>query len=639
MRFGTKNKKNPKENANRLNFILAIVFLSALFSVLRLYRLQVADRDLYVAMASDQHQVFNKLEPKRGQIFFEDKNSEGGYYPAATNKNFAEVFAIPKKIVDPEKIAESLYTIFDQEKVVREVEYLLAEDNDLKAPVGEEEEEKARQVRLEFIKIKKEKEIESRKNELIEAYKAKLSKKNDPYEPLKSKVNEVDLQKVLDLKSEGIDYVIQEYRYYPEKNVGSQIMGFVGGADQKGQYGLEGFFNDELSGRAGSVKIERAAGGELIIVREREQDAAADGSNLILTINRSIQFTACKKLENAVQRHGADGGSIIIMEPKSGAIIAMCSYPDYDPNEYKSIKEIDVFNNPAIFYQWEPGSIFKPITIAAALDMGKISPETTYTDKGFLIIEGWPKPIKNSDFSTKGGHGQVNMVTVLEESLNTGVIFAMQKIGPEKFAEYVKNFGFGEKTGIELETESAGNIDSLKAKKIRPIEVATATFGQGITVTPLQITSAFAAIANGGILMQPHLVKEIIKEGGETIPTRPREIRRVLSARSSALVSGMLVKVVDKGHGKRAGVPGYYIAGKTGTAQVPKKGGGYEESAHIGSFAGFGPVDDPVFAMLVKIDNPRDVEWAESSAAPLFGEVADFILNYYQVPKDRKAEK
>lgn len=636
------NKKSFKENTNRLNFILAVIFLLSISVIIRLFHLQVTNNDLYVAMATDQHLVYNKLEPKRGQIFFQDiQNNKNEFYPVATNKEFAQVYAIPQKISQPDVVAEELYKIFDEENIIKEVEDLLSNDDFFKqissTTLSLFQREKNLSEKEEFYKIKKDAEIEARKKIKLEEYFAKLSKKNDPYEPIKSKVDEDILKKLMDLKIEGIDFIMQNYRYYPEKNIGSQILGFVNnnGEESHGQYGLEGFFDEELAGTYGSIRAERAAKGGMIIVKEREYNEPISGSDLVLTINRSIQFTACKKLNEAVMRHGADGGTIIIMDPKTGAIIAMCSYPDYDPNDYKDVENIDVFNNPAIFYQWEPGSIFKAITMAASMDQGKVTPETTYTDKGFVMIEGWPKPIRNSDFETKGGHGVVNMVSVLENSLNTGVIFAMQKIGPEKFGEYVKNFGFGEKTGIELETEGNGHIGTLEVKKIRPIEAATATFGQGITVTPLQMINAFSVIANGGILMQPYLVKEIRKENGEKIETQPREIRRVISARTAALISGMLVKVIDNGHGKRAGVEGYYLAGKTGTAQVPKKGGGYEENAHIGSFAGFGPVDDPVFAMLVKIDNPRDVDWAESSAAPLFGDVAQFILNYYQVPKER----
>ncbi len=361
-----------------------------------------------------------------------------------------------------------------------------------------------------------------------------------------------------------------------------------------------------------------------------------DGSDLILTVNRSVQFRVCQTLNEAALRHGADGGSIIIMDPKTGAIIAMCSYPDFDPNNYDKVKDIKVFNNPAVFSQYEPGSVFKGITMAAALDQGKVTPETTYKDEGQVMITGWPKPIKNSDFDIYGGHGEVNMTTVLEKSLNTGAIFAMKQTGADVFADYVKKFGFGEKTGIELLGEGSGDIRNLTVSKIKPIDATVASFGQGISVTPIQLVSAYATIANGGILMKPYIVKEIVHADGTKDITQPKELRRVISEKAAVLLGGMLVNVVEEGHGQKAGVKGYYVAGKTGTAQVPRKDGrGYESSMHIGSFAGFAPADDPQFVMLVRIDNPRDVAWAESSAAPLFGKIAEFLLQYYQIPKER----
>jgi cell division protein FtsI/penicillin-binding protein 2 len=311
----------------------------------------------------------------------------------------------------------------------------------------------------------------------------------------------------------------------------------------------------------------------------------------------------------------------------------MCSYPDFDPNNYNEVADINIFNNPNIFGGYEPGSIFKAFTLAAGLDQEKITPKSTYNDKGFVMIQGWNKPIKNSDFLTKGGHGVVDMDTVLEKSLNTGTIYVMNKIGPEVFIDYVKKFGFGEKSGIELETESVTNIVNLNRKTLRPIEVATATFGQGITATPLQLVTAYAAIANGGILMKPYLVQEIRTSTGQSNITQPTEVRRVISERSALLLSGMLVNVIDKGHAKLAAVPGYYIAGKTGTAQVAGKGGYTNRTMH--SFAGFAPVEDPKFVALVEFDNPVNSPWADSSAAPVFQQIASFILDYYQIPKER----
>jgi len=636
-----KRKKRNGSNNSRLNIVLAIIFLLSLIIIYRLFVLQVSRYDLYTALASDQHQVYNQLEQNRGKIYIRDNrdlNEDNKLYPAATNKDFALIYAVPKKVINPEETAQKLYEILDKAVMEKEVDELLANDEFFKEQEENENiSQEAREKNKEFKEIKKELEIKTREEEIIKKYLAKLTKKNDPYEPIRNKVSEENLRKIINLNNPGLDYIMEKHRYYPEENIGSQTIGFVGynGDEKLGQYGLEGFFNEELSGKHGSIKAERSAGGELIIVNDREFIKPQDGSDLILTINRSIQYAACTKLEKSAMRHGADGGSVIVMEPKTGAILAMCSWPNYNPNNYSEIENIDVYNNPAIFNQFEPGSIFKVITMAAGLDDGKISPNTLYNDKGQVKIEGWPKPIKNSDYNTKGGYGMVDMLTVLEESLNTGAIFVMEKIGAEVFADYVKSFGFGEKTGIELETETGGNIASLFRKNIRPVEAATATFGQGITVTSLQMITAYGAIANGGILMKPYLVSEIVSPGGERQITQPKQERRVISEKAAVLLSGMMVNVVDGGHAIRAGVKGYYVAGKTGTAQVAdKEKRGYSDRT-IHTFVGFAPVEDPKFVILVKLDDPKDVRFGASSAAPLFGEIAEFILNYYQVPKER----
>ncbi len=633
-----KSNRRNKEKANRLHLIMAIVFLLVGLVLFRLCSIQVLKYDLYVALASDQHQVYNELKPDRGRIFIQDNQefSDSEFFPVATNKDFALVYAIPNEVKNISEVAEKLYIIFDQDKVADEVEELLENDeyfsDNEKGNIIIDEQKKE-----EFKKIKRELEIKLRREEMIENYENIFKKKNDPYEPIKHKVNEKQLAKINELDFPGINYLMETHRYYPEGNIGAHILGFIGfNEDEKcGQYGLEGFFNEELSGKLGSIRAERSATGDLIIMNDREYNKPQNGSDLILTINRSIQFFACRKLNEIAMRHGADGGSVIVMDPYTGAILTMCSWPDYDPNNYGEVDDINTYNNPAIFSQFEPGSIFKVFTMAAGIDQGKIIPETTYHDEGMVKVEGWPKPLKNSDFDTHGGHGIVDMVTVLEESLNTGAIFAMQKTGADIFADYVKYFGFDEKTGIELETEGSNNISSLERENIRPVEAATASYGQGITVTPLQMITAYSAIANGGILMKPYLVGEIISPSGERIKTQPKQIRRVISERTAMLLSGMLVNVVEGGHALRAGVDGYFVGGKTGTAEVPdKEKRGYSDMT-IHTFVGFAPIDEPKFVMLVKLDDPKSVRFAASSAAPLFGEIAEFILNYYQIPKER----
>ena len=681
---------NDQINNSRINLIIAIIFLLAGAVVCKLFYLQVINHQYYYDLAVRQHQVYSELLPQRGRIF--SQNDAAGnsdqLYPLATNKNFALLYAVPKNVVQPEIISQELYKIFDQAKTEKEVDELLKKEakDGLKAQLdalgdlnAEPAKTKATEIRAEWEKlladpkyreaqaIRRQAEIELRQKSILEAYLKKLKKPGDVYEPLRQKVEEADLKKLYlavarpgeeikidDLEIEdnglfiinygdrkelavaGLGFSLSAYRFYPEANIGANLIGFYGyddqGVNQAGRYGLEEFFNQELAGRPGSIKVERDAKGDAIIINDREYQKAEDGDDLILTINRSIQYLACQKLNQAVLKHGADGGSVIIMEPTTGAILAMCSNPDYDGNNYQEVADIKVYTNPAIFSQYEPGSIFKAITMAMALDQGKVTPQTTYNDTGRVKLNNYI--IENSD---RKANGVQNMRDVLNKSLNTGAIFAMRQIGADVFGDYLKNFGFGEKTGIELAGESKGDIKSFLKKPAQEIYAATASFGQGIAVTPLQMISAFQALANNGRQMKPYLVKEIIKPDGSKITTAPMLVGRVISEKAATIIDGMLVDVVENGHGKKAGVAGYWVAGKTGTAQVPRKDGrGYQVGAHIGSFAGFAPVDDPKFVMLVRIDQPRDVEWAESSAAPLFGELAEYMLNYWQVPKQRQ---
>ncbi|MEA3272227.1 MAG: penicillin-binding protein 2, partial [Patescibacteria group bacterium] len=460
----------------------------------------------------------------------------------------------------------------------------------------------------------------------------KLSLVDDPYEPLKKQVSPEVVEKLRALEIQGIVFARESYRAYPEKNMGGHILGFMGSdkkGNKSGKYGLEGYFDADIRGKEGYLKSERNPLGSWIMFGDNDIEQAVNGSDLVLTIDRSIQFTACEKLQQAVKDFDADGGTVIVMNPWSGAVLAMCSLPDFDPNNYSEVENISIYNNPAIFDLYEAGSVMKPITMAAALDVGEVTPESTYKDEGFIKFH--EHTIKNSDGEK---YGIQTMTNVLENSLNTGVVYVVDKLGKKKFREYLENFGFSAKTGIELDTEVGGNISSLW--KRGEIYAATASFGQGISVTPLELVSAFGAIANGGKLMKPYIVDEIRKDNGFIAKTESKEIRQVISEKTARLLGGMLVSVVDNGHGRRAGVSGYFVAGKTGTAQVAKQeGGGYEEDISIGSFVGFAPVNDPKFVMLVKINNPKAVEWAENSAAPVFGQIAEFLLNYFKVPTER----
>jgi cell division protein FtsI/penicillin-binding protein 2 len=577
-----KRKKGATPQELRLRVFRFAVVAGLAAIATRLFVIQVLSHDFYAAIASNQHGIFEELFPERGTIYLRDPKAAAGVFPAAVNKSLAVVYADTRKIVDPAAAAKSLAGMLGADEA-----------------------------------------------ELL----AKLTRQGDPYEPLKRKVPDDVVAKLKTLRIEGIGFAKEQFRFYPERSVAAHITGFLGSnekGERVGRYGIEGHWNAELSGNRGFLEAEKDPFGRWIGSGERNVSPAEDGQALVLTIDRTVQYVACEKLKAAVAKHGADGGSVVILDPKTGAVLAMCNAPDFDPNTYSEVQDIRVFNNAAIFSPYEPGSIFKPITMASAIDAGSVSPSTTYEDDGQVVIG--PYTIRNSDGKANGVQ---TMTQVLEKSLNTGVIFAVRKLGADRFRGYVERFGFGSPTGVELDTEAAGDIDSLR--KRGDIWSATASYGQGISATPLQLAAAYAAIANGGKLMKPYVVAETRRADGTVVKTEPEAVRQVITKRAASLVAGMLVRVVENGHGKRAGDKRYYVAGKTGTAQIARKDGkGYEEGATIGSFAGFAPVDDPRFVMVVKIDRPKDVQWAESTAAPLFGEIARFLLQYMEVPPERK---
>jgi len=639
-----KQISHGKNNNNRLRLVIAIIFLLSGALLYKLFSVQIRQFDLYTALASSQHQIQSQLMPERGQIFLAERvNEQEKLYPLATNKDFAAVYVVPKDIAAPGELAEKLFEFFDRPRLAEEA---LAQASSS----------------AEFVVAS------STKNEIIRGYLTKLDKPGDPYEPLNNKVDEASLLglyafllnsttspvqaadlkmkngRVVHVQSEeteaivpGLGFDLKKYRYYPENEIAAHILGFVSYSEEEGQghYGLEEFFNEELFGKYGSVKSEKGGEGNIMIVNDRQYIKPEPGSDLVLTMDRNIEFAVCDKLKQAVKKHGAEGGSVIVMAPKTGAIIAMCSVPDFNPNKYKEVDDIKVYNNPATVYQYEPGSVFKTVTMSIAIDQGKVSPATTYYDQGQINIKGWPKPIKNSDFATHGPHGLVDMNAVLENSLNTGAIFAMRQVGPAVFSEYLENYGFGERTGIELGSESSGDIKNLLKNNIKEIDAATASFGQGIAVTPLQMIMPYQAIANRGLLMKPFIVKKILKSNGQVEEIYPQPLEQVVSEKTAATVGAMLVNVVENGHSKQAAIKGYYIGGKTGTAQVATAGG-YSTDQYIHTFVGIAPIDEPAFVMLTKIDNPKDAQFAESTAVPLWRDIADFILKYYGTPATRK---
>ncbi|PIR96533.1 MAG: hypothetical protein COT92_00695 [Candidatus Doudnabacteria bacterium CG10_big_fil_rev_8_21_14_0_10_42_18] len=571
----------PQEDTFKKRTAVVTVFLLLAMALIcfRLFSLQIINGSETRGLAEDQYSYFKQLQPTRGEIKLVDARDYTETFPVVANVKKYLVFAVPGEIENSGKAAKELSEILD-----------LDEADTL----------------------------------------SKITQLRRQYVPLKKQITDEERQAVKDLKLTGIYFDSEVTRVYPEKNMLSQTLGFVGfRTDYKeGLYGLERYFEKDLAGQNGSLRGEKDSAGGWIFGGKRELVPATDGVNLILTIDKNIQFKVEQVLKAAVEDNKADGGTVIVANPKTGAILAIANYPNFDPNNYSNVEDQAIFSSRAVVGNYEPGSVFKPITMAAALNEGAVEADTTYNDEGFVEIDNYT--IKNSDGKA---HGEQTMTQVLEQSLNTGVIFAKEQIGNKKFYEYVQKFGFGRETGIEVR-ETVGNLDNLKANI--KVNFHTASFGQGISVTPIQLIQAFTAIANQGKMMRPFLVQSEIYSNGDIKKTEVHEVETVISKETANKISAMLVNVVESGHGKKAAVDGYYIAGKTGTAQVPKQNGkGYEENINIGSFIGYGPVENPKFLMLVRIDHPRTVQYAETTAAPAFGEIAKFILNYFQVPPTR----
>ncbi|MFA6047587.1 MAG: penicillin-binding protein 2 [Parcubacteria group bacterium] len=569
---GRESKDTDCQNSSPRISILAFFIFAVTVTILgKLYFLQVVSYSSYRALADEQHSLFKKLVPKRGEIYLRDKNS---LYPVALNRDIKMAYAVPKEIENS----------------------------------GEATDKISRILGLDYG----------------ETYQ-KLNQPEDMYEVLKHKLSDEEAENIKNTKIKGIYLTDETFRYYPAGELASHVLGFVGWKDNEfgGRYGLEKYLDSELRGREGNIFTTKDNSGRHITLGEKEIDYAKDGDSLVLTIDHIVQYETEKILKSAVSKFEAQRGTMIVMEAGTGKILALASYPSFNPNDFGTVDNMEAFRNLAVSDAYEPGSVFKTFTLASAIDAGKINPDTTYVDTGTVTEAGYS--IKNSDLKANGTQ---TMTNVLEKSLNTGVIFAEKALGNKNFADYMERFGFGTPTGVDMFGEATGNINNLKNLKSN-IQFFTAAFGQGITVTPIQLIAAYNSIASGGVLYKPQIIDKIIHPDGSEEDVQPQEVRRAISTETAYTVGKMLESVVVNGHGKRAGVPGYRVGGKTGTAQVASSSSkGYEDGKSIGSFAGYAPVDNPKYTILIRMDDPKTVEWAESSAAPAFGELMKFLLDY-----------
>jgi cell division protein FtsI/penicillin-binding protein 2 len=423
-----------------------------------------------------------------------------------------------------------------------------------------------------------------------------LSRPRDNYELLIPKANSSTASEVAALNLPGIYVNNEPARYYPLDTVAAQVLGFVGPnastTGDSGHYGIEEYDNTTLAG----------------------------GNDVVLTIDPNIQIESEKVLQNLVATNGASGGSVIVEDPKTGKILAMAGYPTFDPNNYAS-SSFGNFLNPTVQSIYEPGSIFKVITMAAGIDAGKITPDTTYDDPGTLHVDG--AKITNYDLDTHGPYGPgTTMTQVIEHSINTGAIFAENQVGNATFEDYMKKFRINQLTGIDVPGEVAGTINGMTPNAPQ-VNFDTVAYGQGVAVTPIELITAIEAIANGGVMMRPYL----------NASASPQVVGRVISASTAAQVTQMMVDAVDLA--QVTNINGYALAGKTGSAFIPDLVHGGYTNQLIDSYVSFGPASNPRFITLIRLNTLPETSLAAESVVPASKELSQYLINYYNIPPDR----
>lgn len=554
-------------------FTVATILLACVgLIVAKLFYLQIIQHDYYLALAKEEHWSREEIPAERGTIFDCNGNI------LAMSAMHEAAYADTRSLDDPDKVA------------------------DLLAPVLQEP---------------------------VEVLRGKLRQKQPAPVLLKDGLPYDVAQNVRKLSLSQVFLLPKPRRVYPEGSLAAQTLGVVG-VDSQGLSGLEAHLNAQLGGKPGVILAERDTGGEAIALTISEYLLPERGRDVTVTLDRFIQRVAEEELERGIARSEAKGGSVVVMEPRTGAILAIANHPSFDfadPHLF-SEEKVPLYRSPAVSDMYEPGSVFKIITMAAGLDSGAVAADHAYLNEGSFSYAGGV--VRNA---ISRPQGMESMTQVLVRSSNIGAAYVAVKTGRDTFYRYVRAFGFGQTAGIELLGESPGLLRMPGDKDWVEFDLATNSFGQGISVTPIQMAAATAVVANGGTLMKPRLLKSISgPEGPETYS--PVVVRQVISPKTARTLTEMLVAAVDATDGeehRQSYLPGYKLAGKTGTAEIPDESG-YRKGSTITSFAGFGPADDPRFVIVVKIVEPQVSEWAEAVAAPVFRDIAKQLLGYYGVP-------
>ncbi len=560
----------------RIKIILAFIFLVSAILLSRLFFIQIIHKNFYAERADKQYVTPASNIFKRGSIFFSKK--DGSLVTAATVVSGFKLAIIPKDVLDPSYAYDKLDPYMEIDR---------------------------------------------------DTFLAKVSKKNDPYEEIATGLTKEQINEIENFNIKGVSIFKDNWRFYPNNNQAAHAIGFLAYKNNSlvGQYGLERYYNKTLSKPDNEAYVNFFAE---VFSNISDTISNTNSGDIITTIEPSAQYTLESELSDTLTKWNADQAGGIIMNPQTGEIYAIAGFPYFDLNNFKTVPDVSVYRNPIVENVFEFGSVIKPLVMAAAIDANVITPETKYTDNGFIVVD--KKTINNFD---KKGRGVVNMQDVLDQSLNTGMVFVENKLGHDKFSTYMKSYGIGEKTGIDLPNETSGLISNLNSP--RNIEYANASFGQGIALTPIEAARAFSIIANGGKLVQPHLVKEIKYDNGlkETIKY-PFIKENLLKKETTDTVTRMLIHVFEAYDGGSHKLQNYSVATKTGTAQVALEDGkGYYTDRHMHSFFGYFPAYDPKYLVFLYLKNPKEIKYASQTLIPPFVNITKFILNYYNVPPDR----
>lgn len=554
---------------NFLRITVVITFFAVLYSliIIRLFYWQVVRAEDMKELGRQQSSQVLVEDSARGEILASDG------FPLATNKPTFLVYANPKQIADVDDVAEEIAPLLDYDSA--SISARLEQD-------------------LFWVRLKSRVEADT---------KEKIEKLNIP----------------------GIGFEQESQRFYPEASMSAHMVGFLGKdqhGNDRGYFGVEGYYNEQLKGRPGRLFVVKDALGNPVISDLREEKRI-DGRTLTLTIDRAVQFIVDNELKDGVKRYQAEGGSVILMESKTGKILAASSVPSFNPQTYYEF-DSDSYRNPLITSLYEPGSTFKVLVAAAGINEKVIRPDTrcdichSALQIGQYRIKTW-----NDQY-----HPNSTITEVIQNSDNVGMVFIARKLGLEKFVKYLDLFGIGKQTGIDVQGESTGIIRPTDTWV--PIDLATASFGQGISITPIQLITAVNSIANGGARMKPYVVQKVKTETGKVVEIEPEVLNNPISSATSEAVKWIMVNSVERGESQWTKLPGYRVAGKTGTAQIPVAGR-YDPNKTIASFIGFFPAEDPKVTMLVLVDKPRTSIYGSETAAPIFFDIARKLVNYYNI--------